>query len=178
MGSFNVGFEVESNYADPDYRYIGVKVIGEVTVSSNDHDGSEQDQKYVKDITSLAIMDVLPELSRENISYRDLIMHKDRILSAVSESFTSKNITVTSFSLMNIVPDEDSGKMIEQMDKMNTISKMSPEELVKIQQEQMAAVEAMKEGATVTTFPKFCPNCGTPTGGTGKFCSSCGSRLG
>lgn len=234
MSTFNVKFGLESNYTDPNYKYIVVKVIGETEVSCDDRDGSEQDQTFVKNITSQAITDVLSELSRENISYKDLIIHKDRFLCSVKELFASKNITVTSFALMNIVPNEGSRNIIEQRDKLNAISKMSPEELAKMQQEKMAeaqrawdalspeekarieaenkiraeqaaeqmrkiheaamkassgkeaianaaavsaGIEAMKARTPVITIPKFCPNCGTPTGGTGKFCSNCGAKL-
>ena len=234
MGAFSVKFKVESSYRDPNYSYIIVNAIGEVGVSCDDLDGSEQDQTYVKNITSLAITNVLSELSRENISYKDLIIHKDSFLSAVKEQFVSKSITVTSFSLMNIIPNERSRNIIEQTDKRKAISQMTPEEVAKMQQEKMAeaqrawdalspeekarieaenkiraeqaaeqmrkvqeaamkassgndavanaaavaaGIEAMKAGTTVETVPKFCSNCGTPTGGKGKFCSNCGTKL-
>ena len=143
MGVLNVKFEVESNYNDPDYIYINVKANGEIMVSCEDRNGSEQDQQYIQNIASRAITNVLSEISRENISYKDLIIYKDRFLSAVNELFASKNITVTSFSLMNIVPDENSMNRIAEMDKLIAISKMTPEELAKMQQEAQRAWDAL-----------------------------------
>ncbi|MBR1797787.1 MAG: hypothetical protein IJ757_07240 [Clostridiales bacterium] len=141
MGAFSVKFGIDSTYKDPDYRYIGVKVVGETEVACDDLDGSERGQTIVKNITSQAITDVLSALSKENISYKNLITHQDRFTSAVRELYASKNITLTSFSLTNIVPDENSSKIISQMDQMNAISRMTPEELAKLQQEKMAEAQ-------------------------------------
>lgn len=47
------------------------------------------------------------------------------------------------------------------------------------QAERAAATidERMRAPASARPFPKFCPNCGTPTRAGKSFCTSCGSRL-
>ncbi len=218
MGAFTVKFGMESNYSDPEYKYIVIKVIGETGVVSDSLKGSDEDQTYIRNIMNPAISNALSVLSGEKISYRDLASHKERFSSAVTEALNARSITVTSFKLIDIAPNDSSRKIIEQMDKMNAISRMTPEELARLQQEKLqeaqrvwdalspeekARVEAenkrrleedaerMKQTveaaqkivaasageAAVRSIPKFCPNCGTPTGGCGKFCSNCGTKL-
>ena len=81
-------------------------------------------------------------LSADQVSYKHIVAHKDRFISAVKEQFAPKNITAVSFNLMNVGPDEQSRQRMAKIDQMKQLSKLSPEELAKKQQE--AAEEAKR----------------------------------
>lgn len=137
MGNFNVRFDVALNYNDPEFRFIYVSAVGEAEVSCEGREGSEQDQEYVKTLITYGFNIVATSLSEENVSYKDLASHKERFAEAVNEQFASGGISATSFKLEKIAPDEKSRVRIEQLEKMKAMSKMSPEELAKLQQEKM-----------------------------------------
>ena len=142
MGNFKVKFGIDSYYSDPEYRSIYVKVIGDAEVSFEGHDGSEKDQEFVKQLIGYAVMEALSGLSADQVSYKHIVAHKDRFISALKEQFAPKNITAVSFNLMNVGPDEQSRQRMAKIDQMKQLSKLSPEELAKKQQE--AAEEAKR----------------------------------
>lgn len=201
MGAFNVKFGIDSSYSDPEYRFIYVKTIGQAEVSCDDREGSERDQEYVKSLIGLAVMETLSSLSAEQVSYKHLVSHKDRFISAVKEQFAPKNITLSSFALMNVTPDEKSREMMAKADKMKEMSKMTPEELAKKQQEAMEeakrrwdalspeekarieaetkrkadeAVKQMKE-AQALAQKMAAPMAASAQAPVKKFCGNCGS---
>ncbi len=137
MGNFKVKFGIDSYYSDPEYRNIYVKVIGDAEVSCEGRDGSEKDQEFVKQLIGYAVMDTLSGLSADQVSYKHIVSHKDRFVSAVKEQFAPKGITAVSFNIMNVGPDEQSRQRMAKIDEMKAMSKMSPEELAKKQQEAL-----------------------------------------
>lgn len=137
MGTFNLDFGIDLNYSDPDYRFIVVKANGEAEVSCDGRDGSEQDKMLVTDLIKMGLMDTFLNLSQENISYKDISSHNDEIISAVKEKSAASGVTVTSLRLADVVPDERSSERIKKLEEMQRISKMTPEELAKFQQEKM-----------------------------------------
>ena len=96
MGNFKVKFGIDSYYSDPEYRNIYVKVIGDAEVSFEGHDGSEKDQEFVKQLIGYAVMEALSGLSADQVSYKHIVAHKDRFISALKEQFAPKNITAVS----------------------------------------------------------------------------------
>ena len=91
MGNFKVKFGIDSYYSDPEYRNIYVKVIGDAEVSFEGHDGSEKDQEFVKQLIGYAVMEALSGLSADQVSYKHIVAHKDRFISALKEQFAPKN---------------------------------------------------------------------------------------
>lgn len=92
--------------------------------------------------------------------------------------------------------DEESKQALMQAQNEREYAKFADARAVQEQAEQMKAMQAagVYAGSAVAyngaatqpvqaqtgsiNRPKFCPNCGTPVGPTGKFCGNCGSPLG
>lgn len=136
MGSYSVKFGIDTNYFDPDYRSLYVKVIGETAVTVEGRDGSsEGDQSFIKDIVTFGVNKALTNLSSQQVSYKDLAAQAGVIKSAVEAEFAENKVTCASFNIASINPDAKSKERIEQVDQRKKMASMSPEELMKMQQE-------------------------------------------
>lgn len=148
MGTFGVKLGIDTNYNDPDYRIIFVKVTGQAVVSFEGHDGSEQDQSYITSIIATVMNDVLYGLAQEKVSYKDITAHKDRFVDGISSQFEGRGITLDSLDLSGIVPDEKTRARMEQEDKYKALARMSPEELAKMQQEKLKEAQRRWDALT------------------------------
>ena len=135
MGSFSVRFGVDTNYMDPEYSFLYVKVVGQASVACEDRDGSEQDQGYVKELIGFALNNAANSLSSQKVGYKDLTAHSQDFRQEVTSVLAEKRITLSSFNIMSINPDEKSREHIKRKDELKAMSSMTPEELVKKQEE-------------------------------------------
>ena len=135
MGAFSVKFGIDTNYLDPDYRALYVKVIGEVSVSCEGREGSDSDQEFIRGLLGFAFNNVMSDLSSKQVSVKQLVIHRDEFKNAVADALKERDVALTSFNLMNVGPDQKSRERMEKIDKLKEMSSKSPEELAKMQQE-------------------------------------------
>ena len=150
--------------------------------------------------------DVRIALCRSRYAYKEII--KREVLSdlpMVFADFNAKNVKTGKLNergrkctvkLAAINMDEESKQALMQAMNERENAKFADARAVMEQAEQMRAMQAagVYAGSAVAyngaapkpvqaqtgsiNRPKFCPNCGTPVGLTGKFCGNCGSPLG
>ena len=148
MGNFNVKFGIDTNYFDPEYRSLYVKVIGETSVTVEGRDGSEDDKEFVKTLITLGINKALMDLSSQKVTVKTLVEHQVEIKNAINEAFAEQKVTASSINIMSINPDERSRERMSKLDEMKKMSSMSPEELAKLQQEKVKQAQAIWDKMT------------------------------
>ena len=130
-------------------------------------------------------MDEIIRFGNQNASYKAIQSDVEGISNACINVLQNKGFTVLNFVINSIGPDQHSLEMIDKIDKLKAMANMSPEEQAKKYQEAMqaaqqtlAAQQAVQQNQSTgqAGYPKFCPNCGTPTTGS-NFCTNCGNKL-
>ena len=191
--AFKVIFSVDVSFVDPEYRSLSILINGETEVVSADWSGDESSVKYVTTIIKNTIMDEIMRFGDQNASYKAIQSDVEGISNACINVLQNKGFTVLNFVINSIGPNQRSLEMIDKIDKLKAMANMSPEEHAKRYQEAMQAAQqtlAMQQASvtqqTLTSqqnqstgqagYPKFCPNCGTPTTGS-NFCTNCGNKL-
>ena len=135
MGEFKVVFGQEIPYLDPDYRSIFLNVAGEATVSCADREGSESDVEFVKTLIVSAVQDQISKYGNEFTSYKDLPGKSVIMGQAVAAELGAKNITLNSFSITNIAPDDRSMQRITEVSKAQSFAAMSPQDQMKMMED-------------------------------------------
>lgn len=136
---------------------VGIKGSGEIVID-NEVDASQQ--TLIKSNVIAAMEQALDSVNARQVRCTDLPAHIREISDAIKQTLAEKGYDCK-IVINNLIVDSESAKRIEDFKNKN------------------AAVVAGTEQAQAVSSsrPKFCPNCGTPTGVSGNFCSSCGSRL-
>jgi len=141
MGDFKVRFGIDTYYDDPDYAFITLKIAGESDVSCEDRAGSDSDIEYARSLITYAVNQEITQISADKCPYKSLVSYSSRLRDAAAAELGSKGITLKSFSIMNIVPDEKSRTLIANKDKIKAMAAMSPEELAKKAEEARIAAQ-------------------------------------
>ena len=121
------------------------------------------------------LSDRLHAISDEKKSYKELPACFPALAEACAAKLTEEGYTVHGFNILSMELDP---KIKEAVERMEMMKSMTPEDIGrKMAEAQQAAMQAVQAQQTaVPTYPKFCPNCGTPTTGT-NFCPNCGMKL-
>ena len=148
MGIFKVNYSGEISYFDADYCSLFLQVTAEAEVNCPDREGSDRDIDHVNTVIGIAIMDQFTKYDREKVSFRDLASKNDETAKAVGELFASKGMTLNSFVITGIEPDERSKKGIELRDKANSLKNMSAEDYARKMEEAQKAAQARLDSMT------------------------------
>ena len=157
---FGVAYEEKMMYRDPEHRSLFLIAKAEITVSHPNRTGDESGIKFVTIIVNSELSDRLHAISDEKKSYKELPACFPALAEACAAKLTEEGYTVHGFNILSMELDP---KIKEAVERMEMMKSMTPE-----------AVQAQQ--TAVPTYPKFCPNCGTPTTGT-NFCPNCGMKL-
>lgn len=142
MSNFKANISTRVMYYDPEYKmHVTLMVAGSVDVSSDSRTGSEDDIEYVMTAATTALMEKFAALSQDNVSYKDLMSRNADFAKAVTDGFAGKDITVNSFVLNSVAPDEKTQKIIEQREKLNAFNALSEEEKRKKMEETNRAAQ-------------------------------------
>ncbi len=179
-----VNFEGKVPYFDVEYSHVFVVVKGEADLTASFFTGDEKSLKMGSDIVKTSVAVPLAKISGEKVSVKNLEAEIPRIIEGAKEAIEKNIVTVESLTIESIKLAPEDEARIQMIDKNKQIQSMSPEEINALGQKTMQ--EAMAQAASqaqVTSpapaampYPKFCPNCGTPTTG-GNFCGECGNKL-
>ena len=186
--SVQVGFSSRTMYFDKEYSGLFLNVIGNAELSS---DGLPVTEDSAKSIIQKAINSTLGTIGSKGVSYKDLMSETQAITEGVSDLLKGFGFNLVSFQINSILPDEESQNFIQSKELNQQVQNMTPEEINKKMQEAMAQARAadpvtaaaldniaaqqpafQQQAATPQVepnYPKFCPNCGTPTIGK-NFC--------
>ena len=148
MGVFKVNVDQQISYFDAVYCGLFMNLTAAAEVSCPDREGSEDDVKYINNIIETAIMDQFSKYDREKVSYKDLESRNDETSKAVSELLAGRGITLNSFVISSITPDERSMKGIELRDKMLSHKSMTSEDYAKSLEEAQKAAQARLDSMT------------------------------
>ena len=142
MSNFKANISTRVMYYDPEYKmHVTLMVTGSADVSSDSRTGNVDDIEYVMTVATTALMEKFAALSQENVSYKDLMIRNADFAKAVADSFAGKDITVNSFVLNSVAPDEKTQKIIEQREKLNAFNALSEEEKRKKMEETNRAAQ-------------------------------------
>ena len=172
---FGVAYEEKMMYRDPEHRSLFLIAKAEITVSHPNRTGDESGIKFVTIIVNSELSDRLHAISDEKKSYKELPACFPALAEACAAKLTEEGYTVHGFNILSMELDP---KIKEAVERMEMMKSMTPEDIGrKMAEAQQAAMQAVQAQQTaVPTYPKFCPNCGTPTTGT-NFCPNCGMKL-
>ncbi|SEQ32863.1 hypothetical protein SAMN02910369_01576 [Lachnospiraceae bacterium NE2001] len=191
-----VNFESKVPYYDVDYLQVYVIVKGEADLTASFFTGDEKSVKMASDVVKTSLSIPLSKISGERVSVKNLEPEIPRIIEGAKEAIEKNIVTVESLTIESIKIAPESEQHIQMVDRSKQVQTMSPEEInalsQKAMQEAMAQAAAQSPAAgqiptatqspisgqipTAMPYPKFCPNCGTPTTG-GNFCGECGNKL-
>lgn len=168
-----VNFEGKVPYFDVEYSHVFVVVKGEADLTASFFTGDEKSLKMGSDIVKTSVAVPLAKISGEKVSVKNLEAEIPRIIEGAKEAIEKNIVTVESLTIESIKLAPEDEARIQMIDKNKQIQSMSPDEINALNQKAMQ--EAMAQAAAMP-YPKFCPNCGTPTTG-GNFCGECGNKL-
>ena len=142
MSNFTASISTKIMYNDPEYKmFVSLLVTATADVSSDSRAGSADDIDYVNTVATTAMMEQFTALSNEKVGFKDLMSKNDVIAKAVADGFAGKDITVNSFVLNSVAPDEKTQKIIEQREKLNAFNALSEEEKLKKMEETNRAAQ-------------------------------------
>ena len=159
MAQIRFGTQNSIPYSTDEYNGMTVGLIA-AGVINTEQQLSEVEQNTVISYSLQALRESLTKFNSMQTRISQLPSHAQEINNMIAEKLTAGGYKST-VSINMIGVDEDSKRMIN--------------EYVRKQLDPNSAVSG--NAAAVANRPKFCPNCGTPTGASGNFCSNCGSRL-
>ena len=142
MSNFTANISTKIMYNDPEYKmFVSLLVTATAEVSSDSRAGSADDIDYVNTVATTAMMEQFTALSNENVGFKELMSRSDVIAKAVADGFAGKDISVNSFVLNSVDPDEKTQRIIEQREKLNAFNALSDEEKRKKMEEANRAAQ-------------------------------------
>lgn len=142
MGVFKVNINQQISYFDAVYCGLFLNLAACAEVSCPDREGNEDDVRYIGNIIETALMDQFSKYDREKVSYKDLASKNNETSKAVNAVLTEKGITLNSFVIAGIDPDDRSKKGIELRDRMNSFNSIKAEDYAKSIEEAQKAAQA------------------------------------
>lgn len=136
---------------------VGIKGSGDIIV---DKEVDASQETLIKSNAIAAMQQALGSVNAKQIRCTDLAICTKEISDAIKMKLAEIGYDAK-VTINNLIVDSESSKRIEDFKNKNA-----------------AVVAGSAQAQAVSpSRPKFCPNCGTPTGVSGNFCSNCGSRL-
>ena len=174
-----------------DNMTVSYKVFGTVLIEQDADDA-------LKEIIKREVLSDLPivfaDFNARNVKCTELPSMAVEISKVLTSKLMDRGRKCT-VNLAAINMDEESKQALMQAQNERENAKFADARAVMEQAEQMKAMQeagvypdraVAYNGAASNPVqaqtgslnrPKFCPNCGTPVGPTGVFCTNCGSRL-
>ena len=196
-----INFGTKVFYMDPDYSSLDIMIQGTVGVEAPGREDDPSFEQIVRNTVSQTVMAKSQELAGMKVPYKMLQAHNSDYSEAAANQLSSEGITVTSLSIANAAPTEDSRKHIAEVDKIKSFSNLTQDDLEEMRrkaeearlaylastgQKNMAgqgvgltgapAPAAQAAAVAAAVGPKFCTECGSPVNGA-KFCQNCGKKL-
>ncbi|MBQ8913483.1 MAG: zinc ribbon domain-containing protein [Lachnospiraceae bacterium] len=155
-------------YMAPDFdnTMVSYKVYGTILIEQDVEDAFKERIKS-------EVLSMIPIVFSEFHAREVKCLELPAMCSEMSKKLTERLREIgrkCNVNVGGVVMDEESKKIIEEKQRAKIIADNPA--IAQVEQ-----IRAMQAAGTVNR-PKFCPNCGTPVGPTGKFCGNCGSPLG
>ncbi|MBR1796494.1 MAG: hypothetical protein IJ757_00545 [Clostridiales bacterium] len=187
MSNFRFGTQNPIPYRDGNYG-IDVRLSGHGNIST-ENDVTEDEQNLIKAKAIHALQVALSNISAQGASCLELQRYVSQINQSITEAL-AKDGYKCHVVMANIMPDEVSRQLIDKYKRAAAVTNPAAADLAmrneamraqmvaqSAQPQVMAQAAVGVQAAVAANRPKFCTNCGAPTGPAGKFCSNCGSQL-
>ena len=160
MARVPFGTQVPITYRADEYDGVTV-ALRAAGVVNTEQEYSDADQNIIKSYALQTLQEALTKFNTMQVRISELPSHASEINGMIADKLTAAGYKST-VSINSINVDEESRKVIDNIIRQ----KLDP-----------TAANTVNAATVNAVRPKFCPNCGTPTGASGNFCSNCGSKL-